>query len=865
MSERHGASNAQTRDHILTFLGGDAALGGPFALLGIAYSPISDSLILEACKDRLDQVARHPRSYTTAADEVRLAIHSAGSQLLDSALRAELMKHWPEGIGIHSKVPHGPSAWESGASEQLSSAVRDQAQSILASCGGWNERSRNRLGHLARSNQITATQLVSGILEDQSTPVLQALGAPNQQNARKLVPALHTNHSSVPWVVIPLVYVAMVAALGYAGFDTYQQRLVLAAGSVVEESINDSDALESSRSVPGSQSNESASRRHYSSIIHELDRMARKRVLNPADAIELSQVGRRMGAQWEEFSYDELVEASESIDTALRDIINADDYQLAIEFLVENRGSPAEPIVFDMLRTLLFEVDIDESSTKLVEESEDYSLELSKALTGSLGSRSLKSGDDPNWWRWWIDQVNAESVSELKGEAQTKLIQDSAYHRLVEPMGESQWDLCTQQIVKNLRWGAGGEARLWFMGLIRDTSVQSDRLSQLTRSIARFSSADGMGVGMILEPKSTMEQREVYFESLRDAWAPAAGSGDDFRLILINRLDVMLRTTRNQQPDERSMIRSLELARLNSSCFARYRKDEAALYQLDAELDTPFDGLERRSIELNLSSSASDSQWASGARNAETPDEINRLFNELARFDELGPKSAHSLVYLVMQAPSLESRAMAQQAILARRDSGALMIAFDRVLQNRASSRMLEVASAFLGLEEDNLSIEHLQGVLQRRIVETGFVHSGTDQSLNLDAVMDHWEAVLAHRMGPISGSTVSIQEFYESMLSQYIRERKGIPQEVVNNLRMRLFLSTGPVHRFHAYQNASMELFAIYVRGEFPALALQVSEVMSDYAAELAVSQTIYQQVLVGEQTMGMIWKLILDNEVHY
>lgn len=76
------------------FLGAAHAVGGPFALLGVHPDSCVEAIVLEALDRQLVRVGEHPEAETPAADEVRLALHSAAAQLLDPATRTQLIARW---------------------------------------------------------------------------------------------------------------------------------------------------------------------------------------------------------------------------------------------------------------------------------------------------------------------------------------------------------------------------------------------------------------------------------------------------------------------------------------------------------------------------------------------------------------------------------------------------------------------------------------------------------------------------------------------------------------------------------------------------------------------------------------------------
>ena len=144
---------------VVRFLGQDAGRGGPFALLGLPHTISSDAVINRAVQQRLRQIDCHPHRGTPDASEVRLAIHSAASQLRDPSLREHLMRRWPEGTPIDM-----PKAWATRkATQKLTPSLMRRARMIVGSSGGWNSTARRRLAHLARMNRLGALEIIKAL------------------------------------------------------------------------------------------------------------------------------------------------------------------------------------------------------------------------------------------------------------------------------------------------------------------------------------------------------------------------------------------------------------------------------------------------------------------------------------------------------------------------------------------------------------------------------------------------------------------------------------------------------------------------------------------------------------------------------
>ncbi|QQS08325.1 MAG: hypothetical protein IPK69_10020 [Phycisphaerales bacterium] len=137
-----GPSNAIER-----FFGGEA-MEGPFALLGIAPESCTEGSIIRALETRLSMLAAHPEGATGEAHEVRLALHAAAAQLLESA-----------------PAMSGPTVGESAVD------VREAAQrrmdhaviATLAQFGGWNRSSLHRLLLVAQTVGVSAPELMGSI------------------------------------------------------------------------------------------------------------------------------------------------------------------------------------------------------------------------------------------------------------------------------------------------------------------------------------------------------------------------------------------------------------------------------------------------------------------------------------------------------------------------------------------------------------------------------------------------------------------------------------------------------------------------------------------------------------------------------
>jgi hypothetical protein len=131
------------------FLGLAEASGGPFALLGLAVTEVSDAEVLAALERQIDRVSHHREGDTPSADEVRLALHAAAAQLLDRHVRRQLVTKWGGRAGAHAA-----QGVAGGASLIPQRPLELDAILTLGMFGGWNRRSLRRLLTLAHARGI---------------------------------------------------------------------------------------------------------------------------------------------------------------------------------------------------------------------------------------------------------------------------------------------------------------------------------------------------------------------------------------------------------------------------------------------------------------------------------------------------------------------------------------------------------------------------------------------------------------------------------------------------------------------------------------------------------------------------------------
>ncbi|MBO6513349.1 MAG: hypothetical protein JJ974_05230 [Phycisphaerales bacterium] len=859
----------RSQEMIRTYLGDAAAAGGPFAILGVGHGPLDRSIILRACQARLAQINGHPRSQTQSADDVRMAVHAAASQLMDPVQCAELAKVWPEGTDELGGVGESPTAWRAEGGRPVDAQLIRQAMTLVGACGGWNAQSRKRLGQFARLNALSASQLVGGIVQ-------QGLGGDiaADSEARRSSVGLDTGirgpslmdprEDALPWGVIPAAYMLMALSLLLAGVLAFD-------GAGLRANENQASAAGSTASTlrveerDGPSDSGSGDRTHYSAILFELNQFAREGVRDQERGEEFSSLCLRLVGQWTEFPEAELDQAVDIVQQVLEGVLSAELFDACTTFLQSTDGQRS-PLLRSGLRAWLFGGFDQEPSYSLMTQrarADNEWASFDDALVGAFLAAAEDSVDDPAWWSWWIGEL-APMRERIGVQQHDSLLLSAAYQRMVDPAMGQEWDRCVQQLVQSIGWGSGSTARSWMMGVVVDPRVQSDRLAIFIRGMVLYSSAQGLGMDMMLAGDETIAEREAYLSKIRSRWSSESGDDSDIRQVLIERIKSMVQMTRQHGGGDQAMIRCVELARINSAAWAFVQGDQAMVFGMMQSIEDPMGPMDQSSREqvrgIDLSSSERDVAWATQARNLESPEDLKAHLNALDRDSGIGPKSGHALLYLAMSAPNLSVRADAEQAIMRRPDEPAILIAMDRVIgSERVSRRVVELVNSYVGFNGSSLESEESRRAILRRLSEIGMLR---DRSGDGAVHRFEYSMMSAYTQRLVTSDQHGAGSVYRVMRHDLIRRDEDVPREIQHSLMVRLRRSDGPIQKFSSYQAAIAELQAHQLIAQQPGLTSRVRRVVADMSFRAGSAQDVFELMLIYERAMAELWMLALELE---
>lgn len=844
-----GNSEKRQQDLMSEYLGPSASAGGPFAVLDLRHDQATEQGILRACQSRLAQISRHMRSRTPEADEVRLAVHAAASQLLDSSLCDELKKVWPEGSGMILESSTTPQAWKVDDSIQIEPELLEKARWMLAASGGWNGKSRKRLGFFARSHEVPAARLIRDLLGDQagemhSRPMNDVFTRPAQYVVG-LVP------NSVPWFMFPVLYGVLSLLLITVGF--YR----LASPQLATDHAYPIDQTASQGSPPPVaerqvKTQDQADRQHYSAILHELESYRGVIFTDEDQARSFSELGARLVQQWRSFSATELESSMDLIRETLSGVLNEDYFMLASSFLTRSDQDQLVPISALVLKKMLFGSIY--ASPNYGALYVGYSSSLKDAFKYTLQTVAEQSRDDPGWWQWWEEQVQARPV--LEWEIGNDPWLTACRARLLDSSRSEQWELCARIFVRGVNWGDDSQAKVWYMAQVVDDSVSSNRLAVLSEAVALYSSAGGLDTQTLIGVDADMSDREAYLGELRNRWG---SQGDDPSIdTLIKQLRSLISITDGSINEDQVLIRSIELARINTACWARERGDHSSVGMLEQSFNARIEQPEAEPGQFNPSSNQEDDQWADDARNTSDPESLLELLRDLDRQGKVQPKSAHALVWLAMQAPDLGVRDFAERVLLQHRDEINILIALDRVAgDERVSRRMLGLIQACLDDSSGNINIRQK---LLERILDLGIFTSNTSGH-PYSAFVDEYCKLLAIRIG--QDGQARTRDAYQFMLRELFENNLEVPRSVQSTLALGLKRSSGAVQHDVIYMNSVLVMFSRLLSDENSAIDSQIDVIMRDHSARIANARSVYKQFMATERTIARLWLLKLESEL--
>ncbi|MBL4697301.1 MAG: hypothetical protein JKX70_00560, partial [Phycisphaerales bacterium] len=860
---------------------------------------VSDDQIVRACLRRLNQIDHHRHRSTPDAQEVRLAVHAAGSQLLDSALREQLAMRWPPGTPMSV-----PKAWvPSKRASRLTPEFIRSAKLLIAASGGWNTKARQRLAHFARMNRVGALELVAALSKQNQS---ESMAQDSRQSTRLFSgvnPYFLTeppSSKSLEWAFVYLVLfvlsVFVIATITIAP----PQIFVQGASSQLRYSAQTDPPSTPAQLLgqdeqPGVRSANPSAREnlaHYTAIAHELDQLVVQAQADPVQSLErFTEVYPLFVDSWTAFpepafrrTVSHIVEFVGRVDGSnlTAEISATVSSVLACDPRDKN---PAHSMIrATIINTVLAEPNIQSSLRAELSAiyKRCYSYEPIPqsnpmvslvTIAGLIGVDSRL--DDVLWWEQWLQAVIA-STAEDESQRE-RLVLSAMASRLHDssPPGAS-WDRTIIELVNAVSWREGSPARYWLLSQFADQAVSTARLAALTQALTLHSGAKKINAMMVLNPSDTFAQRQQLAQTYREAWAPANPSSSsstqtDQFAHLIDEMHIRVSITPIEMDAEQATQAIIELAHLNSSAWQITKGGDTLAELLPSTSSTSRQTGDRV---LNFSSNRRDIKWAQEAINVQSPNELAKLFAQLIQDNGPGINSAYALVHLASLNPDSEIRTLASGQVSRYKDHPTILIALDHAISSsrisrRLSQLVLRVVDRPLPDRTSDHWYEQAHTAMLAQLARS--LAQGVDSTLNnLEYELSRAYSIRFNNEYSIKGSSesaaVQIEQLYMQMLlDAHIQDEEGVGiQNAIDQVEaltaVRQARAISPMHRFLAYQRSISALLALQVEYELPGSSLRVQDLLAELDARLDQSRSITQQIAQAERCIAQLWILRLE-----
>lgn len=692
-------------DPVTKFLGPASSVHGPFGVLGLPVADVSEEDVLDALHRVMVKIDAHRESATPAADEARLAAHAAAANLIDDAVRHELLRR----LGATPAPPAGarpPAVVPRPDGRPSPATLQADLLRCIATAGGWNVRAMQHFVKIAHERGFRTDEAIHAInmLEKPAaSPPAPTLASqrptppaspprpqPPQQPVRPPEPTgPETAARAAPEPMReppPSGGISPFAAV----FLTIVVFVVLAASGWLAWTLTREPPppppVHSSTPAPPPEPEAEApppapieTRRPLDSapaIIHELEVATDAATIDPDAALDTFALAvGALSDRWTGFSPGDLLAAHDqvigflyrvggrtsSIERAMQAIESGAGAILDGAFEQPRDISRAAWSVGMLVRlrreqnlpgTIMRRID-----ATLLRIPGGLSPNASTFRAGAVAAlRSIASvlsrpplpDSARRAWDAWPGVARAAAGGDDALEESLLINALEGLLRLHEPGVAA--DEIASSIVADLNWRPGGAARVWLVRAFDDRTLDTADLHVVTLALATVSKAEGVDHSMVLPRDASEFDRRRLRDLFREKWDLAASGdqGDTVAAFAAAAREALLhRPTENRDEGEK-LAAVVRIARLNAAGALAWRaRNDAAAALLDT-LDDPITAVLDSKTEADASSlfTPDTGTWAETylAAKSHIPRRTELLEKLSARRGELGPMEAEVLV-----------------------------------------------------------------------------------------------------------------------------------------------------------------------------------------------------------------------------
>lgn len=868
--------------------------GNPFEVLGLPVGPVSESDVIDALAERMRLIAVHPLSETPEGNEVRLAVHAAAAQLLDSAIRSALL----ERAGIvesRAKLPRTPRA-----ARPPETALGPRALMVIASEGGWNPRAMRRIALLAHA---------AGVASSSVPRVVRDLAGDSRQRETS---AVADRRGTTPRRADPKQAVAGTAPVGFTAIAAAVAILLLGVTWISLSARSRPDAAQAAApqqidAPPTSSNPETTS---VGSPPDEVAAEAPERVIpapsldqpdwslaliairdakEQTDAETAVRIADGIAESWYTRDRNEL----SGIANAFVDVVflmNEDDATQLVSAMAdrirERRASTAS-----FHAGLLSRLSFERSLPTPVDNA------IISAMVSTIGTRQraidapfergasrglqyvargwTESAADTEELRDWLAVVDliGRGNSDLAG----RVVRDAAESLLRaqrDVVGDTDSLRAIEALAERMDPTTDAEAAGLVLRLLADEGIPVRAASALVNAIARNQPPGGTAAPIRLAATASATDRSSVRARLAEQWLQQTEATSDSSAVAAS-------IERHRDGDIPSTPQGLIAdtvvsARLSNACQFLLWGAPSESTSLVSSLRTDLDRILSQRPSGRSSSANSGDAWAIRYLEAKRniPVRLSLLNEMVQRSGSLGAIAAEIVVAEAVNGSPARVRREAQSVVAVNADEPAVINAVLEVLPTaprvRSVGELVERVSArsLPAINDPGWPFEARRAVVDRLLE----LESGSRESDAIDRLAallaDEYSRLATNGSSTTNALDESMRHVIESRLEQIQRidlAGAAAPRvaELLQRRAGRLALAEGAVTRFAAEQVTAVELLAVIVELETPHLRGVVREEMDQLARGRGESRDAFEQIARTERAGLTLWSLRVGVEL--
>ena len=856
MAERAPADDPTRTDPLIAeFLGEDAGIGGPFALLGVPHEFGGQAQLALAVRRRLLQLGRHPLHLTPGADEVRLAIHTASAQLANPDLRAALAERWPPGQAVAM-----PAAWRRKM-DAVSPEIARRAAMIVGASGGWNDRAKKRLAFMARAHRLSALELVRAVRPDAKPAGALSRRIRAVRTARTLPP--EPTASGRMWLALHASLLLMLVLMIALSVSELLRPAPVA--SVSGPGVSSSEPLPEAVSrggVPGPRERIA----HHGAMEQELRNAGLIAAERPA--MGLSRAGRVLDsllAGWPDAPADARVRVvvglTDIAAVATQSSVPLEPWSDRIERALEGGDPAASAGALAITASLAG----DERVTVRARDAlgailsgfapsppEDFGGTLLRAID-HVGT--LHGPESVEWWQRWAEAIDACADRPVR-ERESVVISALTRHTRTESDRAASWRGVATALAGSLNWRGGSAARRWLLDELAEPRASTQRLAVLTEVLATEISVPGVDVTMILDRDADMQGRAGLAQRYRSAWLAMRAEPSVMQARIAEAINGALRASDGVTVFREQFMAVESLARLNGAAALDFESDPAGA----GELAEPPRPVPDRPASPNTGRVGDD--WGRRLQNAGSEDGAMAVLME-ARGAELSRSAASALVDAALRGSSRPIRERARLMIQARAASASVLLALEREVGDRPRRTLIALVDEMLGSSfgEAGTAPEQLASGVSAALLASAAERSGGVPREAEYAELGYRDA-LVRRAGLETGSpaSVALAVLVERWRARGAETGEWKPGRVMPGLGAMVTVSATRGQLEASYHLALVQLMAgsLIERGGVP--EREVRRVMIPLRIEWSNARSAIAQMLASQRAEARLWLLLLE-----